>query len=303
MNGHRPVTCNACGGDLARRFEDVRDPQTLELFSIALCGSCGLGHTSPQPADLSRYYGPAYHGGRHGFTAKYCAWRRVRWLSSQVTSKGTLLDVGCGDGTFLLQAQAKGWHVVGTEMNPKVARAQGLDVGETLDDVAALGPFQAITLWHSLEHMRDPRGTLERVRHLLSPGGRIVVAVPNAQGWQARVFGAGWFHLDVPRHLYHFSERALDSLFGTVGLRVTKKWHHEVEIDLMGWSQSALNRTSSVPNVFFHSLTGRPTRVGRAWEAASFVVGGALSALAIPASAGSAWLGQGATLIAVAEAA
>ena len=65
-----PDACNICGGDLRTSYPRVLDPQSRETFAIARCERCGLGHTTPQPDDLGRYYGPAYHGGRHGFTAR-----------------------------------------------------------------------------------------------------------------------------------------------------------------------------------------------------------------------------------------
>jgi len=84
----------------------VRDPETKHLFSILECTNCGLGHTSPQPGDLREYYGPTYHGGRHAFTARQAIARRIG-IVEDVAGPGycrTLLDVGCGDGSFLKAA-------------------------------------------------------------------------------------------------------------------------------------------------------------------------------------------------------
>jgi SAM-dependent methyltransferase len=284
---------------LVARFERVIDPQSLESFSISSCSSCGLGHTLPQPEDLGRYYGSVYYRGRHGFTARYCAWRRAK-IVEQVAgrSKGKpLLDIGCGDGTFLLTLRDRGWGVVGTEMNPSIAREAGLEVGEGLAAVKHRAPFGCITMWQTLEHMRDPRGTVEAAVEMLEPGGYFFVAVPDAEGWQAKVFGAGWFHLDVPRHLFHFGERALTRMLQTSGLDVLQKWHQEFEIDLFGWSQSFLNRVMPVPNVFFYQLTGRPTRTGRAGVATSFALGTILSAVAVPLTMAGTLSSKGGTLV------
>jgi SAM-dependent methyltransferase len=298
-----PITCNACGSELTVRFPKVRDPQSLEWFSIEVCSECGLGHTLPQPADLGRYYGKAYHGGRHGFTARYCAWRRTRMVHRVAGPAGgrNLLDIGCGDGTFLLAAREKGWNVAGTEMNPSTAREAGLPVWETLDEVRHLAPFACMTMWQTLEHMRDPRATVAEAVELLEHGGHLFVAVPDAEGMQAKVFGEHWFHLDVPRHLYHFGNRALTRLLETAGLEVVRRWHQEFEIDLFGWSQSALNRVMRVPNVFFYQLTGRPTRVGPSGVAASFAIGTVLSAAALPLTAAGSISSSGGTLVVAAR--
>ena len=108
--------CNACGDALERpqdsRLDDVKDPQSGQRFAILRCATCGLGHTSPSPEDLGAYYGPAYYGGRHSFTAQYCASRRVRILEQATWKKrGKLLDIGCGDGSFLSAAVARGWSI------------------------------------------------------------------------------------------------------------------------------------------------------------------------------------------------
>src|SRR5918911_769301 len=300
-----PSCCNVCGGALRMRFAAVLDPQTGEQFSIIECEACGLGHTTPQPVSFPPYYGPTYHGGRHGFTAKYCMRRRLRLLASVAGDVGQgrrLLDVGCGDGTFLLGARDRCWSVAGTELNPARARAAGLDlVHETIEEARAAAPFDCITLWHSLEHIRDPRATLKSLAGMLAPSGLLVVAVPDAEGLQARLFGPSWFHLDVPRHLYHFGLRSLNVLLDMAGFAPLRRWHQEFEYDLLGWSQSALNLISSTPNLFFNQLTGRPTEAGRAEVAASYSLGIALSALALPATAIGALSRRGGTIIVAAS--
>ena len=297
-----PRSCNVCGGPLREAFPRVLDPQTREEFSIASCQQCGLGHTSPQPEELGRYYGPSYHGKRHGFTASYCAARRVRFVKSVTEGTvGKALDIGCGDGTFLLALKKHGWSVVGTEMNPALAREAGLEVEETLDAVAGRGPFDCVSLWHSLEHMRDPAGLIEQVSRLLSPKGVLLIAVPNAGGLQAKLFGPRWFHLDVPRHLFHFTDRALERLLQRAGLAEARRWDQELEMDLFGWAQSALNALLPDPNIFFYALTHRRTEAGLSEVALSHALGPALLAAAVPAVAVGTALGRGGTLVVAAR--
>ena len=95
-----------------------------------------------------------------------------------------------------------------------------------------------------------------------APGGVLIVAVPDAGGLQARVFGRCWFHLDVPRHLFHFDMPSIRLLLDTTGFQVVDAWHHELEYDLFGWIQSALNGILKTPNVLFDFLTRRPRRTG-----------------------------------------
>jgi len=69
----------------------------------------------------------------------------------------------------------------------------------------------------------------------------MVIAVPDAGGFQAKLFGRKWFHLDVPRHLYHFDSASMRQLINAVGFEIKGQFHQEFEYDLMGWTQSALN--------------------------------------------------------------
>jgi SAM-dependent methyltransferase len=290
--------CSICGSTLRRRFSAVLDPQTRETFAINACTACGLGHTVVHATDLSRYYSD-YHGGRHGLTAGFCARRRLQLVAraAGAGARRRLLDVGCGDGTFLLAAQKKGWRGVGTETNPRIAEAAGLDVKSSLEEVQELAPFDCITLWHSLEHIREPVALLVNLSRLLAPNGTILVAVPDAGGLQSRLFGPKWFHLDVPRHLYHFGSHSLTRLFEKSGISITHRWHQELEYDLLGWSQSALNTIMPAPNVFFNVLTGRNHWSGYASSMANCVLGAISLALALPLTSISALLHRGGTLI------
>lgn len=286
--------CLCCGGPLSDFYPAVADPQTGEAFRLERCASCDFVQTAPQPADLGPYYGDLYHDGRHGVTEAYCMMRRFAYVCA-VAKGRTLLDFGCGDGGFLAHAAAKGWEVAGVEMKPDTARARGLTVHEDLDAVS--GTFDVITLWHSLEHLKDPRQTLERVSRHLSPGGVILIAVPNRAGLQGRLFGSGWFHLDPPRHLGHFSPAALTGLLERTRLTVVRRWNSELEIDLFGWTQSLLNRMIRVPNVLFDILTRRGRRHSLQDVAVSLAAGSVISAACLPVALVSAALGEGGVMI------
>lgn len=280
-----PRACRFCGQELSLQLAGVCDPQSRELFQIFECRQCHHGTTWPVPADLGPYYGKQYHGGRHGRTAEHCARRRVRLVNEVglVHAGRRLLDVGCGDGTFLLAAKNRGWQVTGTEMNPDLARAAGLEVYGSLDELAGCEPFDCITLWHVLEHLVDPLAELTALRKLLAPDSVLVLAVPDAGGTQARLWGRSWLHRDVPRHLHHFSRRSLELHLHGAGFRLARVWHGEIEYDLLGWSQSALNRLfPAAPNAFFELLTGRPTELHGARRAGHLVLGTMLTGLAVP---------------------
>src|SRR5262249_27857314 len=147
--------------------------------------------------------------------------------------------------------------------------AAGLEVFEQIEQASGLAPFDCITLWHSLEHLQDPLSSLKSAVSLLRPQGWCIIAVPDGSGLQARMFGAEWLHLDVPRHLFHFNSQSLRQLLETTGFEIRQTWHQEFEYDAMGWVQSALNKLLPTPNVFFQTLTGKPSRAGAAQKTVS----------------------------------
>jgi SAM-dependent methyltransferase len=297
-----PEKCIICGGVLESRFPEVRDPHTGETFGVATCVRCGLGHTVPQPAELGRYYGEYYYGNRHGMTLRHCIKRRLGFVRTAVPDgKGKrLLDIGCGDGSFLLAAQQAGWNVTGTELNPVAAREAGLNVLEAIEEVPESTPFDCITTWHSLEHIHDIPRMLEQIARRLTPDGKLIVAVPDFGGLQARIFGPRWLHVDVPRHLYHFTAGSLQQALSDAGFSVQRAWHQEFEYDLMGWSQSALNYLMLEPNIFFNELTGKKSGAGRSARLTGIVLGSLATLLSLPALVLSTLLGKGGSLIVVA---
>ena len=204
-------------------------------FGYRACASCGLIFCDPPPteAELERYYAGSFDYGwyeRRRLQKRvqgYHRWRRARPLIERhVGGQGRLLDVGCGYGWFLDAARRSGWQVAGVELSREsvdfATRRLRLDVAlgaiETLPRPAR--PYDAVALWHSLEHMRDPRRTLDWIRAALRPGGVALIAVPNVESRGLRRRGPGWIWLQQPYvHLWHFSARALGRLLEQAGFR------------------------------------------------------------------------------------
>lgn len=296
--------CAVCAVPLDPYLPAARDPQTGDAFDVLRCPRCGSGAIAPIPDDLSRFYGAAYYGKRHGFTVRYRCWRRMRLLRRHVTKPGRLLDVGCGDGDFLVTAARAGWRAVGVERGERaqdVAREGGLVVRGSLDELRGLGTFDVITLWHSFEHMTEPAAELDKIVELLADGGTLLMIVPDFGGLQARTFGRSWYHLDVPRHVHHFTQPALRELVESRGLVVIGMDHHEIEYDLFGWLQSTLNALLPTPNLFFNWLTRKPLG-HRGWD---LYAGIALATLLMPLAVVATALGivtrRGATINVVAR--
>jgi ubiquinone/menaquinone biosynthesis C-methylase UbiE len=147
-----------------------------------------------------------------------------RQLLQQVTGKstGALLDVGAGTGAFAHTMREAGWEITGLEPDEtarqNAVRKYGLEL-RSPDELYQLpaAKFDAITLWHVLEHVHDLHGYLEKFYTLLKSGGKLVIAVPNYTSQDAKHYKGCWAAYDVPRHLYHFSPRSMKLLAESKG--------------------------------------------------------------------------------------
>jgi SAM-dependent methyltransferase len=250
-----------CSNQLEPYLRGVSDPVTGQQFDVLKCSACGIGMTDPAPEQLQAHYAE-YYGARHGISASFCDRRRMA-LVTEMAGPGSgrrLLDIGCGEGTFLRAARKRGWEAYGTELNSAPARRLGLEVFNSLDECTDRGPFACVTLWHSLEHMQDPRAVIAKIRSLVADDGFLLIAVPDFEGLQSKTFGSSWLHLDVPRHLYHFTATSIDGMLHQTSFVPVAHWHQEFEYDLIGWWQSALNALLPTPNVLFAYLTGKKLR-------------------------------------------
>lgn len=134
---------------------------------------------------------------------------------------GRLLDVGCGNGVFLLRAKEAGWDAQGIEPDPRAAAAAqraGLDVvAGTLDSCPDMGLFDVVTTSHVIEHVHDPLAFLRHIHGRLRPGGQLWLATPNPDSLGHRLFGMDWRGLEPPRHMTVLSLPALRLLLGQAG--------------------------------------------------------------------------------------
>ena len=200
-----------------------------ESFAIVQCTACGFQFTNPRPdaASIGRYYESdeyvSHNSAAAGLinqaykVARFFTMRRkVALLNKVAPGKGKILDYGCGTGHFLAACKANGWQIQGLEPSPR-ARAEATErVGKAIeaDNLGAFeaGSFDAITLWHVLEHVHDLNDTLRQLISLLKPEGTLIIAVPNVESPDAQHYRQDWAAYDVPRHLYHFSPKTLTQL-------------------------------------------------------------------------------------------
>ena len=233
-----------------------------------VCESCRLGRLHPLPdAETIRAFYPDEYYGSTGNKfqpmveagVRLVAARHARFLARGLQKGARILDVGCGRGVLLGAFADRGCEVHGVEMSETAV--EGVDprvhirIADRLQDVGYSSHyFDEVILWHVLEHLPEPRAIFEEIHRILRPRGRFVVAVPNFSSWQARWAGAGWFHLDPPRHLFHFSLPALRTMLAHYRFQVESEHHFSLRQNPFGWVQSALNRFQSLPRTGLYTL-------------------------------------------------
>ena len=147
-------------------------------------------------------------------------------INSFQSETKTVLDVGCGTGDFLLICKTNGWSVVGVEPNSKAKKLtkdklQTDVIFENINEIKS-NQFDVITLWHVLEHVPDLDEYILKLKLLLKPNGILVIAVPNYKSFDARYYKNFWAAFDVPRHLWHFSQKSIQLLFSKFNFKLEK---------------------------------------------------------------------------------
>lgn len=158
---------------------------------------------------------------------KYTLNKKLQLINSFQTESKNILDVGCGTGDFLEICNSNNWNVVGVEPNEsarKLAIKKLNASSKIYKDIFELEheQFDVITLWHVLEHVPDLDAYILQLKKLLKPKGVLIVAVPNYKSYDALYYKQFWAAFDVPRHLWHFSQKSIQLLFSKEKLEVVK---------------------------------------------------------------------------------
>jgi 2-polyprenyl-3-methyl-5-hydroxy-6-metoxy-1,4-benzoquinol methylase len=253
------VNCNFCGSNdytvLSSGFI-IKEGQ----IDLVKCNNCSLVYCEPQPtrAEISSYYAEDYYGVSNlrfiGIIEKFVRLKRIiraRRVQKYVKA-GKILDIGCGRGIFLNEMRKKGYDVFGTEFSEVGAKfaKQVLKLDVSIGALESLGfpdsYFDIVTIYHVLEHLNNPVQTLHEVKRILKPGGLLLVAVPNIDSLQSKLFKTYWFHLDIPRHYFHFSPATLNNILPENEWAILKVKRFSFEQGPFGWVQS-------IANVIFHN--------------------------------------------------
>lgn len=235
--------CSVCGSTQFSEVFSVNDFSiSKEAFVLNSCVQCGFLFTAdaPNQSNIGRYYQSDFYishtDGSKGLIEKLYQLVRKKTLVGKRNlvagisrkQKGNILDYGCGTGAFLNEMKTSGWQVSGIEPDSGARKRAEQLVGSTIglpEELAVLSSSQydIITMWHVLEHVHELNWTIDQLKRLLKDDGKLFVAVPNHQSFDARHYGSFWAAYDVPRHLYHFSPNTISLLMERHGLKVISK--------------------------------------------------------------------------------
>jgi SAM-dependent methyltransferase len=249
-------SCNVCGSnEIELVYNDATDYITGDFFQVWQCERCKAGITWPRPDNFSPYYPPKYrrYNQTVGNILRFLYRQRVKNWSNQFSAPGIAFEVGCGDGLMLDTLRGLGWKVIGSERTAQSAYfpSQVLGLPVFVGGLETIQPypyFDLIFLFQVLEHLEDPVKTLRQLTRLLKPSGKLIIGVPNFSSWQAKIGQRKWFHLDVPRHLVHYSITTLETLVKQFGMEIENISYASWEHDPYGWVQSILNRLDQRSN-------------------------------------------------------
>jgi SAM-dependent methyltransferase len=243
--------CVACGSS---RFS--LSPTISGVVHLIQCQECGIAYTHPRPEgkELDESYSQSYYGPENTkfvpLIEKWVAWmnsRRAQWIDRKIAPHSRILEIGCGRGLLLNALSHLGHECHGTERSDLAAVRARKNVGirvytQPLEECPLKeNSFDAVILWHVLEHLESPKTILKHLFKLTKPQGLLIIEVPNLSSLQSRFAGKHWFHLDIERHVYHFTPNGLHKLLESAGFQGLKRSTFSLEQCPFGALQSFLN--------------------------------------------------------------
>ena len=224
-------------------------------FAVWHCNNCTLRFTQdvPEQNAIGPYYQSdsyiSHSDTKKGFinTLYHAVRKRTLNKKRQLIidqvgmTKGEILDIGCGTGAFLNTMKAAGWGITGLEPD-ETARKKANDLynisPQSPEQLFELKPasYHAITMWHVLEHVHELHAYVKQLANLITPQGKIFIAVPNYTSKDAEIYREHWAAYDVPRHLYHFSPASMEQLLSLYNLKliaVKPMWYDSFYVSML----------------------------------------------------------------------
>lgn len=233
------VPCLLCGNE--EKFTVVQEHDRYDIpIKTQQCDVCGFLMENPAPTEVfltlfysSKMYRGLYSGmpKENNPTTESSMEKAKRYgayleLATRGHTIKNILDVGSAYGYFLLEYQKihPSCAIYGVEPSAGLRKQYSKAFKGAYADIADIPPeqmFDAITIWHVLEHMKDPITALKKLGAHLKKGGKIILELPDKDNYTSiRSYHIG--------HLYHFNKESLHMLAQKAGLRVVATSNKDV---------------------------------------------------------------------------
>lgn len=222
--------CPICNSEMEYIFTTKDYLVSGEAFDIIECDSCFLRITNPFPnkQNIGSYYSSddyISHNDNasglldyiYGVVRSYQLNKKKKLIENHCNKiNGKILDIGCGTGEFLSIMKKSDWDVNGVDTSEKAREIVNNKLNiEVMDPDSWIRndlQYDAITCWHSLEHVHEPWEYLNKIKKSLNPDGILIVALPNYHSTDAKKYQEFWAAYDTPRHLYHFTIKSINKI-------------------------------------------------------------------------------------------
>ncbi|MFQ3672204.1 MAG: class I SAM-dependent methyltransferase [Aggregatilineales bacterium] len=232
--------CNLCGSAQHHPFCPANGRSLIQ------CEGCGLIYVSARPDERELYalYGEAYfHNNQSGEVGyadyiadepniRQTAQRRLAFVERFTRGRGRMLDVGCAMGFIMDEAHKRGWQVEGLDVSGYAVEYVRERFGHVAhhstvtDAPLPANSFDLVTMYDVIEHVPDPKATMQRIHQLLKPGGIYELATPDVGSLPARLNGKRWIGYKMSEeHIYYFSVETLRRMLDETGFDVVHVRH------------------------------------------------------------------------------
>ena len=275
--------CPVCAADKIAPQLTAKDyTVSQQQFSIWHCNNCMVRFTQdvPEQNAIGAFYQSdnyiSHSDTKKGIVNSLYHLVRSRTLNAKRKliidkvgmMKGEILDIGCGTGAFLNTMKTAGWGITGLEPDDTAIKkaAELYNIQAQLPEkLFELKPstYHAITMWHVLEHVHELHAYIKQLHNLLTPQGKIFIAVPNYTSYDAGLYNEHWAAYDVPRHLYHFSPQSMQHLLAQYSLTLTAikpMWYDSFYVSML--SEKYKNGKGNIIKAFWNGLVSNLKAMG-----------------------------------------
>ena len=250
----------------------LKNGHSYDLYECDTCEIATL-HPFPSEEELSKLYSCGNYrtgaGKRFGFLIEFLVYLeriRKRRRINQFIKPGKILDIGCGRGLFLDVMRRGGWNTIGTELNEETASYaiktydSKIFTGDIIQHKLPAESLDAVNINQVLEHLKNPHKVIEESHRLLRKGGILIISVPDLRSPQFTIGKENWFLLDLPYHLFHFTEEGLSKVLKKNKFKIKHIKRFSLEMCPFGWLQTLLNVSGIRFNLLYDLLKSSELR-------------------------------------------